>query len=140
MPAKRIARAMTKSNKTGWKKRADPLVGSTVSAVRPMTEAELADQGWVADEGGPWPTCIEFSNGTILAASQDPADRGDYRPGTLLGVDGDGGKFQIRSIVVDEQQKFRQGNKDNYIAAGAAHSVGRNGRVDRKPVDSDNAN
>jgi hypothetical protein len=63
----------------------EPIVGSTVVAIRPLTATERDQQGWTQDLGIPdrdVALAIVFSNGTLVFASRDPEGNG---PGVLFG-------------------------------------------------------
>ena len=62
------------------------LVGREITAVRSMTDEELADNAWGGRRGGA-PIALELDDGTVLYPSQDPEGNG---PGALFGEqDGD---------------------------------------------------
>lgn len=60
----------------------DPLVGARVTAVRPMTAAELEAECWSTRIGGQ-PVAIDFDDGTTLYPACDPEGNG---PGALFGT------------------------------------------------------
>lgn len=57
----------------------EPILGAKVIALRPMTFAELIEEGW---EGEVAPMCLIFDNGAVLYASRDEEGNG---PGALFG-------------------------------------------------------
>lgn len=59
----------------------DNLVGQRLTAVRPMTPAELEGESWRYEPWNP-PLALEFEDGTVLYASQDGEGNG---PGMLFG-------------------------------------------------------
>jgi len=61
--------------------------GQTVKRVRPMTRAEMVNEGW--EESG---MVIVLNNGTLLYASRDDEGNG---PGTIFGTRKDGGGFAL---------------------------------------------
>lgn len=138
MPETRTAR----TTPTGIKKQKrisnDALVGACVKTVRPMTENEIVSQGWNIPETGVWPTCIEFTSGEILTASQDPADRVDYRAGTLVGVDETGDRFQLRTLIVPEPSACGEYGPKHPYPLPAAKLSDRGRRVMRHGISSDN--
>lgn len=62
-------------------------IGKTIKAIRPMTAAELENEGWTGLTRGYAPVVIEFSDGSKIYASQDEEGNG---PGALFGVDASG--------------------------------------------------
>jgi hypothetical protein len=59
--------------------------GRKILRLRPMTEAELAREGWDLDAHGV-PTALELEGGIVLYASCDPEGNG---PGALFGYEGE---------------------------------------------------
>jgi len=124
----------TRTPKPPGRVRYDPLVGLKVVDVRAMTLEEIAAHGWVVVEGAVWPTCIQFSDGTIISASQDPCLKDDYRPGAFVGIDGEGFHFQLRSWPTPA---MRPCSDKNPFPLPAADIRNRGRRVERKPKESD---
>lgn len=60
----------------------DPLVGLTVARVRPMSDKELAREGWDGESA----VIIEFDDGSSLHAMRDPEGNG---PGVIIHNVGD---------------------------------------------------
>jgi hypothetical protein len=65
----------------------DPVIGATITEVRPMTAAELAAEGWDLTIHGA-PAALVLSTGAVIYASRDEEGNG-Y--GALFGVLPDGG-------------------------------------------------
>ena len=63
------------------------IVGCRIVAVRSMTPAELADEGWPHDARVP---AIVLENGAVLYASRDSEGNG---PGAIFGTSADGGFY-----------------------------------------------
>lgn len=59
------------------------MIGATITKIRKMTKKELKENGWGDTLSFYVPTVIEFSNGTIIFASQDDEGNG---PGALFGT------------------------------------------------------
>lgn len=74
-------------------KSSDGVTGAFILMVRPMTRAELANEGWDEDRRG-CPTALVLSNDTILYASRDSEGNG---AGALFGTDVKGRSFTLRS-------------------------------------------
>lgn len=72
------------------------LIGKTVTAIRPLTLAELRAEGWPGWVQGYRPLLIEFSDGTKLYPSQDEEGNG---PGVFFGVTSDGQAFMLDPIA-----------------------------------------
>lgn len=70
----------------------DGVTGAFVLKVRPMTDAELENEGWGLGYCGGRPTVLVLSNGTVLYASSDDAGNG---AGALFGLDVKGESFNL---------------------------------------------
>jgi hypothetical protein len=66
-------------------------VGRTIKAIRPMTAAELKNEGWATDHHGV-PAIIVLDNGDRIYASRDDEGNG---PGVLFGMDTQGNGFRL---------------------------------------------
>lgn len=60
----------------------NPITGRRITAVRPMTSAELTDECWATNRRHANPVAIVLDDGTILYASSDEEGNG---PGALFG-------------------------------------------------------
>lgn len=72
--------------KTSHRKPKDPVIGQTIMEVRPMTQEELAAEGWYGTRHG-MPYCLVLGNGMRVFAMRDPEGNG---PGELVAVTADG--------------------------------------------------
>lgn len=59
-----------------------PLIGATVVAIRPMTQAEAEREGWEIRGRHGAPVVVQLSNGALLYPSRDDEGNG---PGALFG-------------------------------------------------------
>ncbi len=67
----------------------DPVIGSTIVTVRPMTKQEMADEGW--EMHNPLgTTAIVLSSGVVLYPSADYEGNG---PGAMFGKSNEGGIY-----------------------------------------------
>lgn len=66
---------------------AEQWIGKTIKSIRPMSEAEIEAEGWGGLTRGYAPVVIEFTDGSIIYASQDEEGNG---PGALFGVESTG--------------------------------------------------
>lgn len=72
---------------------ADPITDQRIETVRPMTDGELAQEGWM--NYSPFrsrPTVLVLANGMKIYPSVDPEGNG---PGALFGTDPDGQPVKI---------------------------------------------
>lgn len=67
------------------------IVGCRIVAVRPMTPAELAHEGWPQDARAP---AIVLVDGAVLYASRDDEGNG---PGAIFGTSADG-SFYVTAL------------------------------------------
>lgn len=68
------------------------LIGATVVAIRPMTEAEMEKEGWIQGRNRGEASAIVLSNGTVIYPS---CDEEGNAPGVLFGVEADGTAFAL---------------------------------------------
>lgn len=62
------------------------VVGRTIVEVRPMTDAELQEEGW--EDWNEVPAALVLDDGTVLYPSRDTEGNG---PGALFGIKGEQG-------------------------------------------------
>ena len=68
-------------------------VGKRIVAIREMTSAELANEGWTLGRGEAAPVIV-LDDGTLLYPSRDPEGNG---PGEFFGANRHGEKFTVDS-------------------------------------------
>ncbi len=67
----------------------DPVVGRRIVAIRPMSETELAAEGWPTEDLAP---AIVLDNGAVVFPSRDGEGNG---PGALFGTTPRGFSFRV---------------------------------------------
>lgn len=70
----------------------DSIVGATIVDIRPMTEEEMAKEGWTVPRHRSTAPAVVLSSGVVLYPSCDEEGNG---PGVLFGVDPSGSAFAV---------------------------------------------
>ncbi len=80
------------SDSTKDQEHEDPFIGQTIVDLRPITEAEMIDEGWDSWNNGWMCSVLELGNGTKIYPSRDSEGNG---PGCLYGITPEGERTYV---------------------------------------------